>query len=237
MKTADSIAMIICPKYPRPSRLSDPGGDFAPEELDAILRKPDAELTDTDLICIFQGALPAGDYSESVYFLPLALKRIGNEDGDGTPTLCENLIRWIGIQQDRLEADRLYETLMTFFEERFAELVSTFVLQGDYPEHSGLAETIFEALNEVDIDRRRGDMLLKKYLGGAETYEQAAWLICFVENHLYCIPRDSKYLRGAAADNFLLRKAYDLILPQAMGDEELLRFWDRLCVRCGIGTE
>ena len=128
MKTADSIAMIICPKYPRPLRLSDPGGDFAPEELDAILRKPDAELTDTDLICIFQGALPAGDYPESVYFLPLALKRIGNEDGDGTPTLCENLIRWIGIQKDRLEADRLHDPLLTFFEDRFAGLVSSFVL-------------------------------------------------------------------------------------------------------------
>ena len=237
MQTADSIAMIICPKYPRPSRLSDPGGDFAPEELDAILRKPDAELTDTDLICIFQGALPAGDYPESVYFLPLALKRIGNEDGDGTATLCENLIRWIGIQKARLEADRLHDLLLRFFEERFAELVSTFVLQGDYPEHSGLAETIFEALNEVDIDRRRGDMLLKKYLGGAETYEQAAWLIWFVEEHLYGILRDSDFLRGAAADKFLLWKAYDLILSRAMGDEELLRFWDRLCARCGIGTK
>ncbi len=237
MKTADSIAMMICPKYPRPLRLSDPGGDFAPEELDAILRKPDAELTDTDLICIFQGALPAGDYPESVYFLPLALKRIGNEDGGGTPTLCENLIRWIGIQKDRLEADCLYDPLMTFFEERFAELVSSFVLQDDYPEHSGLAETISEALNEADNDRGRGDMLLKKYLGCADTYEQAAWLIWFVKNHLYGILRDSEYLRDAAADQLLLRKAYDLILPRAMEDEKLLRFWDRLFARCGIGTE
>ena len=237
MNTADSIAMIICPKYPRPSRLSDPGGDFAPEELDAILRKTDAELTDTDLICIFQGALPAGDYPESVYFLPAALKRIGNEDGDGTPTLCENLIRWIGFQKDRFEEDRLHDLLMTFFEDRFAELVSTFVLQGDHPEHSGLAETIFEALNEVDIDRRRGDMLLKKYLGRTETYEQAAWLIWLAKNHLYGILRDSEYLRNAAADNLLLKKAYDLILPRAMGDEALLRFWDRLFSRCGIGIE
>ena len=237
MQTADSIAMIICPKYPRPSRLSDPGGDFSLDELDAILRKPDAELTDTDLICIFQGALPAGDYPESVYFLPLALKRIGDEDGDVTPTLCENLIRWIGIQKDRLEADRLHDPLMMFFEERFAELVSTFVLQDDHPEHSGLAETIFQMLNEVDIDRGRGDMLLKQYLGGVETYEQASWLIFFVEYQLYGFHRDSEYLRGAAADKLLLRNAYDLILPRAIGDEKLLRFWDRLFARCGIGTE
>jgi len=58
-----------------------------------------------------------------------------------------------------------------------------------------------------------------------------------VEDHLYGILRNSEYLRSAAADKLLLRKAYDLILPRAVGDEELLRFWDRLFARCGIGSE
>ncbi|MBQ9337304.1 MAG: hypothetical protein IJS14_08420 [Lentisphaeria bacterium] len=235
MKTADSIAQIVCPKYPRPARLSDPGDDFSPEELEAIIRKKDADLTDTDLICIFQGALPAGDYPESIHFLPLALKWIGNEDGDSTPTLCEYLLRWIGIQKDRLEADRLYDKLLMFFEERFAELVSTFVLQDDHPEHFDLAETIFESLNDSPVYHKLGDMLLKKNLGGAESYEQAAWLICFLENHLYGILHNSEFLREAAENKLLIHKAYDLILSRAMADENLLRFWDELFTRCGIG--
>lgn len=235
MKTVDSIAQIVCPKYPRPGKLSDPGGDFSPDELEAIIRKKDADLTDTDLICIFQGALPAGDYPESIYFLPLALRRIGNEDGDSTPTLCEYLLRWIGNQKDRLEADRLYDKLLIFFEERFAELVSAFILQGDSPEHFDLAWTIFKALNESPVYHSLGDMLLKKYLGSAENYEQAAWLICFLENHLYGILRNSEFLREAAANKLLIHKACDLILPRAMADENLLRFWDALFARCGIG--
>ena len=80
-------------------------------------------------------------------------------------------------------------------------------------------------------------MLLKNYLGSAENYEQAAWLICFLENHLYGILRNSEFLPGAAANKLLLRKAYDLILPRAMADEKLLRFWDELFTRCGIGVE
>ena len=210
-------------------------GDFAPEELDSIIRKKDADLTDTDLICIFQGALPAGDYPESIYFLPLALRRIGNEDGESTPTLCEYLIRWIGIQKDRLEADQLYDELLIFFEKRFAKLVSTFILQGGSPKHFDLAETIFKALNDSPVYHGLGDMLLKKYLGSAETYEQAAWLICFLENHLYGILRNSEFLREAASNKHLIHRAYERILPRAMADENLLRFWDALFARCGIG--
>ena len=235
MKTADSIAQIVYPKYPRPARLSDPGGDFSPEELEAIFRKKDADLTDTDLICIFQGALPAGDYPESIHFLPLALKWIGNEDGDSTPTLCEYLLRWVGIQKDRLEADLLYDKLLMFFEERFAELVSTFVLQSDHPEHVDLAETIFESLNDSPVYHNLGDMLLKKYLGSAESYEQAAWLICFLGNHLHSTLHNSDFLREVGANKLLIHKAYDLVLPHAMADEKLLRFWDELFTRCGIG--
>ena len=142
---------------------------------------------------------------------------------------------WIGIQKDRLEADRLYDKLLTFFEERFAELTSSFRLQGDSPEHRGLAETIFESLNGSPVYHNLGDMLLKKYPGSMETYEQAAWLICFVEEHLYGILRNSEFLREAAADKLLLQKAYELILPRALADETLLRFWDKIFTRCGIG--
>ena len=235
MKIADSIAQIVCPKYPRPGKLSDPGGDFSPEELEAIIRKKDADLTDTDLICIFQGALPAGDYPESIHFLPLTLKRIGNEVGDSTPTLCEYLLRWVDIQKDRLEADLLYDKLLMFFEERFADLVSTFVLPNDHPEHIGLAETIFESLNASPVYHNLGDMLLKKYLGSAESYEQAAWLICFLKNHLYSILHNSDFLREVAANELLIHKAYERILPRALADEKWLRFWDELFSRCGIG--
>ena len=59
MKQLDLITQKICPKYPRPAKFSDPSGDFSDEELKELIRKPDNELTETDLMCIFQGALLA----------------------------------------------------------------------------------------------------------------------------------------------------------------------------------
>ena len=46
------------------------------EELSELIRKQDSDLTEGDLMCIFQGALPAGYYQEVMYFLPTALKHI-----------------------------------------------------------------------------------------------------------------------------------------------------------------
>ena len=84
MTVPEDIKEIVGRKYSRPTKLSDPGSDFSQEELEAIIHKADADLTDTDLICIFQNFLPAGEYRESVYFLPLALHHIveyGNNRG------------------------------------------------------------------------------------------------------------------------------------------------------------
>ena len=234
MQVPENIILFIPPRYPRPPQLSDPGRDFAPEELEAILRKPDAELTEVDLMAIFQGALPAGEYRESVYFLPLALEHIAR--GDQETTLCENLLRWVYEERDNLRRDALFDEVMNFFETRFSELVSRFILDeaGDHPLGLSMAETMIATLNDPRFDAI-GDAWLSKYLGSAETYEQAAWLICFLEDHLWRLLRDSEYLKCAAADKALQHKAYDIILPRALGDEKLLRFWSERFAKCGIG--
>ena len=232
MQVPSRLIQNLCPKYPRSGKLSDPGSDFSPEELDALIRKPDAGLTETDLMCIFQGALPAGEYRESVYFLPLALKHIAEENDE--VSLCENLLRWTAGQRDDLQRDGFYDELLNFFESLFAELTSKFVLDGDYPQGCAMAETIIETLNAPEFDGM-GDLWLEKHLGNAETYEQAAWLVYFLENHLYSIIGNSEYLKQAAGDKSLQRKAYEIILPRALNDEKLLLFWNRYFERCGIG--
>ena len=37
MKQLDLITQKICPKYPRPAKFSDPGGDFSDEELKELV--------------------------------------------------------------------------------------------------------------------------------------------------------------------------------------------------------
>lgn len=235
MKVPDDIILTIRPKHPRPVKLSDPGSDFSPEELEAIIRKRDADLTDTDLICIFQGVLPAGKYDEAVYFLPLALERICGSDDDGATTLCENLLQWVGEQKSSLEADALHDRLLTFFDDLFAELVSEFTLDGDYPKNGDRATTIVEALNSVPGFDKRGDRLLQTHFGGAKNYEQSAWLIYFWADRLWGRQRNSGYLQTLADDQALLQKAYDAIIAEVTENEKLLTFWDRILTSCGIG--
>ncbi len=231
MQVPAHLIQMICPKYPRPARLSDPMGDFSPDELEEIIRKKDAELTETDLICIFQGSLPAGEYRESVYFLPLALKHIAGKE---EVTLCENLLRWTAGHRDALSRDGLYDELLNFFESLFAELTSQFVPEGDYPQNCSLAGTIIETLNIPDFNGL-GDRWLEKYTGNAETYEQAAWLVWFLEEHLWGIDGSSEFLKRVVSDKELQQKAYDVILSRAVDDESLLSFWDKLFEKCGIG--
>ena len=232
MTVPEDIKRIIYPKYSRPTRLSDPGSDFSQEELKAIIHKTDADLTDTDLICIFQSFLPAGEYRESVYFLPLALKHICDADDDGASTLCDNLLRWIGEQKTNLEQDDLYDRLSAFFESLFAELTSAFTLQDDYPENCNRTTTIFDTLNSCSPGS--GDLLLRKYVENVENYEQAAWLVFFLHENLYGLHRNSAFLKNIASDKTLLKKAYDLIVAKAMNDDTLLSFWDKRLTSCGI---
>ena len=67
--------------YRRPSKLSDPGCDFTPEECAAILAVPDERMGFRELGSIFQSYLPAGTYEECAYFIPRVLRFFG---GDGT---------------------------------------------------------------------------------------------------------------------------------------------------------
>lgn len=231
MTVPEDIKNIIYPKYPRPTKLSDPGSDFSQEEL-TIIHKADADLADTDLICIFQGFLPAGEYRESIYFLPLTLKHICDTDGDGASTLCENLLKWISEQKENLEKDDLYDRLLAFFESLFAELTSAFRLHDDYPENCNRATTIFDTLNSCSSGR--GDLLLRKHVENVENYEQAAWLVYFLHENLYGLHRNSSFLKDIANDKTLLKNAYDIIVAKAINDERLLSFWDNRLTSCGI---
>ena len=234
MNIPEHILITIRSKYARPAKLSDPGSDFSQEELTNIISKSDVDLTDTDLICIFQSFLPAGEYCESIYFLPIALERICNDDGDGPATICDNLLQWIHQQKDKLEMDGIYDELLSFFDHMFAELTSAFTLAGDYPENCNRATTIFEGLNTVSPALALGDQLLKKHLGNVETYAQAAWLVFFLKQHLYGFYKQSSYLQGAANDKSLQQKAYNIIISQVMNDDYLLCFWDKYFNSCGI---
>ena len=230
MKQLDLMTQKICPKYPRPAKFSDPGGDFSDEELKELIRKRDNELTETDLMCIFQGALPAGEYHEVMYFLPIALQHIAENQENDT---LDNLLRWTSYNQEDLQADGIYDDLLNFFETLFVELTSQYILSENYVKNSNLCETLVQILNENH--NRMGDMLIKKYLGRVENSVQAEWLLHFLEYYYIGIFKDSEYLSSVAQDKDLRQKIYDFIIAEALNaDGNTMQFWEHKLNYCGF---
>ena len=219
----------ICSKYPRPARFSDPGGDFSDEELSNLIEKNDADLIEEDLMCIFQGALPAGEYQEVMYFLPTALKHIAeNKEND----IANELLRWISYYREELQADKCYDDLLNFFETLFAGLTYEHILNENYVQNTGLCETLVEILNKNH--NGMGDVLIKKYFGKVENYVQAGWLLHFLEYYYMGVLKKSEYLSFVAQDKALQQKIYDFIIEEALKDETVLQFWNHKLEYCGI---
>ena len=230
MRQLDLITQKICPKYPRPAKFSDPGGDFSDEELKELIRKRDNELTETDLMCIFQGALPAGEYHEVMYFLPIALQHIAENQENDT---LDNLLRWASYNQEDLQADGIYDDLLKFFETLLVELTSKCVLSENYVKNSNLCETLAEILNKNH--NGMGDVLIKKYLGKVENSVQAGWLLHFLEYYYIGILKESEYLSSVAQDKDLRQKIYDFIIAEALNaDGNTMQFWEHKLNYCGF---
>lgn len=105
----------------RPTRLSDPGGDFGEEELRSILATPDQQMGFDEFNCLFQGRLPAGTYGEVIYFFPMMMNYL-LEARDGWETLFTNVMVWLNANETQLRKDGRWEAI---YEETYPVLAGT----------------------------------------------------------------------------------------------------------------
>ncbi len=136
-------------KYQKPTRLSDPGSDFSPEELNRILSKTDAELDWADFDCLFFGKMPAGTYEEVRYYIPLACAYIENQR-DACDFL-EHFSIWIEDHYARLKEDGFVNLIVSAFHHLFRKATLSFELEynGDhavYPSACASVESVLDAM-------------------------------------------------------------------------------------------
>lgn len=93
--------------YPRPRKLSDPHSDFTKEHLRELLATPDEELEWHHLRALLGPFLPAGTYTESVYFLPFALQAL--DDGEDALDLTSSVCWFLSEYADELARDGLLD--------------------------------------------------------------------------------------------------------------------------------
>ena len=136
-------------QFKKTTRLSDPGSDFSPEELNRILSKKDAELDWADFDCLFSGKMPAGTYEEVRYYIPLACAYI-EKQGDAC-NFFEHFSIWIEDNYARLNEDGLIAPVASAFHALFRRATSSFDLEynGDhavYPAACASVESVLDAL-------------------------------------------------------------------------------------------
>ena len=136
-------------KYKKPTRLSDPGGDFSPEELNGILLKQDAELGWRDFDRIFQGKMPAGTYEEVRYYIPLACAYI--EMQRDACYFFEHFSSWIEDNYARLIEDGFINLIVSAFHALFRKATASFSLEYNddhavYPSAGASVESVLETL-------------------------------------------------------------------------------------------
>lgn len=111
----------------KPTKLSDPIGEYLDQTLNSILHKNEKELDGVDFRIIFSTNLPSGSYHEIKYFLPIAYDYLTNDFSDQ----CEMLQDWVdfifmyneNIYQDfQLTAIDIVNHLFTFLTSSYQKI-------------------------------------------------------------------------------------------------------------------
>ena len=235
--TPTSTTCLIVP-YGKPQRLSDPGKDFAPEELEKLLQKSLDELNADDLMCIFQSYLPAGEYSECAYYLPRAMEYVVEDLPDACSVL-DNLLYWMHENAERLAQDHLFEPLQEKFIAIFRTDLQSFELDASphpYPLHGDRVNTMFEVWNKLPRYNSLGDRLLVECLQPPSSYSQAAWIVYFLKDYYsgFSYAQDSRLITSWSQDHSLQQAVCNILLEASLGNDMLCNYWDKCLARCGL---
>jgi hypothetical protein len=100
-------------RYGKPGKFSEPYEyeelKSSPEAFREILDKKDGELTDRDFGIIFSSSLPAADYQEGLYYIPLCFDYMLRKQDPIRSNICSSLFWYIYHFRDKLKADGYYE--------------------------------------------------------------------------------------------------------------------------------
>ena len=217
-------------KYEKPTRLSDPGGDFSPEELKGILSKADAELDWADFDRIFQGKIPAGTYEEVRYYIPLACAYI--ERQRDACDFFEHFSVWIEDNYARLKEDGFVNPIVSAFHALFRKATSSFDLEynGDhavYPSACASVESVLDALFRLSptCPEFRPDAVFTE-LKENMSFVHAEWIVYISTEMAMLSPErirtvisTSDYQKALA----VIEENIDLIL----NDELAYEFWNK----------
>ena len=217
-------------KDQKPTRLSDPGSDFSPEELTRILSKEDAELDWADFDRLFFGKMPAGTYEEVRYYIPLVCAYI--ETQRDACNFFEHFSIWVEENYARLKEDGLIDPIVSAFHAIFRKATSSFSLEynGDhavYPSACALVESALEVLFRLSqiCPEFRPDALFSE-LKEDMSFVHAQWVVCISTEMEMLSPEKIRTVISASE----YQKALAVIeenIELILNDETSYEFWKK----------
>ena len=177
--------------YPRPTSLSDPFDDFTSKAVEGLLSISDVDLTDWDLQQIIGPYVPAGNYREAVYFLPMAFSRL-ERSGDQATALMPSITWFISEYCEELNKDGLLEACEERVELFLQKWSSDFVVihydkaacsakkwQINYFDEVAFSDTIIETIlnSQSSVSLKNITHRFVETLANSLSFVQAAWFI------------------------------------------------------------
>lgn len=234
--------------YPRPTRLSDPHSDFAPDTLDALLATPDSKLEWSHFRDLLGPFLPAGTYQESLYFLPLAFQCLESDEYalDLTTSVC-----WfVSEYTDDLSRDGLLDECRSKLEGCLDGWVAEFEVehfdrdgcaakgwQLSYFDYVHRSETVCETLCDLDRFVRQAD-LVDQFISRLASSDEASGCGWFLElaraqDDAYH-PPSRKSIQGLFSDADLLARKRDIVQKHLVPMTTSPTYWNDVFAKLGL---
>lgn len=232
--------------YSRPLALSDPYHEYDESDLLKIIATPDNNLSAKQFDMLFHGALAAGTYEESSYFLPYALAYVKECHNDSNHVLhC--VLSWTMEMYVFLETDGIWSILDNHLCELFLFFTKNFILYGNTPlgpHHEEYATTFLHTMNghkfqdwELNEMNKRKitplykpvDAYLARRFTSPNLYADWAWLIFCINGKTQSrgLPGAyrSEYMNNWMNDKSWHEKAEKKIIEYVIRHPEHELFW------------
>jgi hypothetical protein len=137
-------------KYGKPQQFSDPHHDWydCPERLQELIEKKDNDLNLEDFGAIFSEWLPAADYEEGLYYIPLCFGYMSKMLDPVATNICTSIFWYIAYFKNRLKEDGYYADCLKLIRE----------LVQSYTDNFELIRLSDDELEEYVIDKRYREM-------------------------------------------------------------------------------
>ncbi|MEA4863519.1 MAG: hypothetical protein AB7F40_00325 [Victivallaceae bacterium] len=239
---------IFVTPYSRPNRLSDPYNEYNAEELSEIINMPDENLTGKHLSMLFHGALAAGNYQESCYFLPYALKYVKAQKKDSCDALYY-ILYWTREMYIFLVEDGVWIELNKQLYSLFRFFTRKFLLIGNSPmtpKNDNYVDIYLDELNHfkylpieitemqsrnIEVINKFADAYLRQRFSTPDGYDDWAWLIFLINGKLrgpgLSSAYYSDYLQQWVNSKSWHNNALPLIIEYIIKHPEHESFWTR----------